>query len=54
MAFQFHIGTRVQEVAFPHRKGRVIAVQGKGPYARIIVGFINGVGSFSPGGLRII
>ena len=37
MAITFRQGERVQEVPFPYRKGAVIVVHGKGPYAVITV-----------------
>ena len=33
----FKAGNRVQEVAFPHRKGTVRVVSNPGPYATILV-----------------
>lgn len=34
---EWHPGVRVQEVASPHRKGTIRAVQGTGPNAIVVV-----------------
>jgi hypothetical protein len=51
----YHPGTRVQELAAPHRRGTVIAVRGRGPYALLWV-HLDGRGfvAFRPAGLSII
>jgi hypothetical protein len=47
-------GTRVHELAPPHRKGTIIKVNGRGSYATLFV-LLDGRGvvSFSPGGVGL-
>ena len=47
-------GTRVHELASPHRKGTVVKVNGRGAFAVVFV-LLDGRGivSFSPGGLGL-
>jgi hypothetical protein len=50
----YHVGTRVRELAAPHRSGVVAVVSGRGSYARLWVR-LDGRGyvMFSPSGLEI-
>jgi hypothetical protein len=53
--FLFKVGSRVQEVAAPHRKGTVRAIRGRGASAVIAVG-LDGytIAYFRPSALTII